>query len=185
MTNEQRKSLLNLVRGRDSLSASELAEAINAESIQLKSRMITTRTVIAELGIETAGGLLAKLEVAATNAPPAVATALREIQAFLQPQGGGIDIGDPKTRLLIDGLQQVGFTADELAQVKALGETRTLDFTPTADDVINARQQLARISQQEQVHRDFTNDYQSRVAVADAVLARLNAGEVIDVVTEL
>lgn len=81
-----------------------------------KSRFITARTLLAELGAEMGASILDKLETAATSISP-----LKWAMKFLQLDGG-LDIGHAQTMTMIDELVTAEvLTAAEGTALKSLG----------------------------------------------------------------
>lgn len=91
---------------------------------------ITTALMVSEKGIMKAydGGplaadaVLSKLEAFALTAHPLASITKRALKFLAQPEG--LDIGDPSTQAMIDGLVTVAaITADEGTKLKALAPT--------------------------------------------------------------
>lgn len=93
----------------------------------VKSRFITARTILAELGI--AGAIILEklsgfVALDPTTLPPeaqALRVATKWAMRFIESEGLGIDIGHPNTVAILDGLQAAGvLTIDEANAAKGL-----------------------------------------------------------------
>ena len=117
------QALAKLVRDTEgvdwSMGDGAIAAKLNeASETAVRSRFITTRTIFAEIDAATAQSLLGKFK-AAQASDDVLAVAWAAINSFTD--GGGIDIGKPATRALLDGFVQQGvFTQAEADSVKAL-----------------------------------------------------------------
>lgn len=177
MTNPQRAKLAQLIRGRTGTNA-EIAAAIAAESVTRVTAFVTRTSIYRAVGFAAGLQLTGALEAMSASNNPAVALQGREILALLDPSGPGVDVSLDEVRGVIDGLQAAGvMTADVAATIKGLGERRSLDFTPTADDVAEAIVLNMLIAETEAEHRALSNEYNAAASVIDARLGNLNRGE--------
>lgn len=89
---------------------------------------ITSIDLYARVGAAVASSVLAKLD-----ALSAASRAVKDSTSWLVPANGGIDLGHPGTRAMIDQLATVpgGFTAEEAATLKGLAERKPV---VTAED---------------------------------------------------
>lgn len=125
------------------------AEAFAALTEKTSTRIVTTfatwRKMLADLGPTVTATVKAKVEAAAEG-NPAVALALDMLGEY--GDGGGLDIGHPNTRAVIDQLAAGGvLTVDEATAIKAMAEepcsrADELVLSVRLRDVIRARREL-------------------------------------------
>lgn len=86
-------------------------------------RRVTSVEMYAELGPALAQSVMTKLD-----AISAASRAVRDATSWIVPANGGIDLGHPDTRAMIDQLTQpttpAGFTPAEAAALKGLAERK-------------------------------------------------------------
>lgn len=109
-----------LARGYSGMSAAEVVVSLNTKDrVQVRDVYANERTILAAFANPADGeAVLQKLEAAAeSNA--LVARAVK----WLQPAQGGINLGDPSTRAILDALQAANvLTETEVATVKSIAE---------------------------------------------------------------
>jgi len=98
-----------------------IAAALNAATeTEVYSRLITGRTIFAEIDAATATSLLGKFKAAAQS-DDVLGLAWAAVNSYTA--GGGLDAGSAATRQLLDGYVQAGvFAQAEADAVKALAE---------------------------------------------------------------
>ncbi len=103
-----------------------MTDAEAAESLNMANRVVVTptfcswRSLLAALGPESTAAIKAKIEAAA-QADAGLALALDMLGEY--GEGGGLDMGHPNTRAVIDQLAAAEvLTAAEAVAIKSLGE---------------------------------------------------------------
>jgi hypothetical protein len=105
------------------LTDAQIATALQAvTATRVVERMLTSRGLYAELGPTMAETILQKLEGAAQVEGPMKAVLARAVD-WLNAYSGGIDVGNPYTRGMLDTLVTATvLTAEEVAALKAIAE---------------------------------------------------------------
>lgn len=112
--------------GNDTAAAERVSEIAPKEPV---STLITERTVFAAFADPAEGETVLQSLEAAAQSNAVIARAIQ----WLKPGEGGLDIGHPSARAMLDSLQQAGvLTASQVTTIKALGE-QSPRITP--DDV--------------------------------------------------
>jgi len=110
-----------LGRGYASMTDAAAASSLNLADIAVPCRrLVTVRTLLAELGSSETAAIVQALE-AADDPDGGIALAISMLKEY--SQGGGLDIGHPNTRTSLDGLVAAEvLTQDQAAALKALAE---------------------------------------------------------------
>lgn len=111
-----------LSRGYAGMSPAQAATSLNtADRTIFRTRFVTARAMLAELGPDLAATIIGKLEAAGAGSL-SLRLALEAVRTY--GDGGGLDVGHPYTRAMLDHLASAGggniLTADEAAAVKAM-----------------------------------------------------------------
>ena len=124
-------------------SDNEIAELLNStlKFTAVKSRFITARTILAELGPEMGASVLDKMEAASTQDSPVK-------WAFKFLMSDGIDIGFSGTRAQVDALVSAQvLTEEEGSKLKdtalyPASRCEVLGWSPVTYDQVNAARRL-------------------------------------------
>ena len=103
----------------------EILNATNGETVTVRREFrANERTMYAKLGAADGEAILATFEAAAADDANPNQAAYKRASRWMLPSEDGVDMANPETRAMADGLSNYGATAEQIAAVKALANTK-------------------------------------------------------------